>query len=118
MTAPKPRFIVPKPLQVQATVIQTSSKPELGHLLEDGLSIMQTEILKLKRIANGPGGLSVTQANMLQGYLTTLVKMEKSLKEKQADEDASMADLSPEQLLAAMEAETEALRSTIRGAKK
>ncbi len=103
------RRIVAAPPQAQ--VIATHSKADFRLLLEDSLSIAQVEILKLKKKSNATiGGLTPTEANVLQGYMKTLIGMAKEVREREKEADEQLSNMSPEELVQALEAELENAR--------
>lgn len=115
--SPKMRRIVPYTPPLQQPTIVLSSKPDLGALLEDALSIYQTEILKLKKISNQIGNLSPSQANVLQGYVKSLVGAAVEMRKRKEEAEAAVESMSQDELLTQMEAETAALRARLKGAK-
>lgn len=90
--------------------------PNLGALLQDGLTVFQTEILKLKKKSNQIGSLSPTDANVLQGYMKTLTQMAKEVRERDKEAAEQTSNLSDAELIAALESELEAAKSRV-GAK-
>jgi hypothetical protein len=110
---PKRTLIVPQP-EMKAVIVHP--KADIARLLDDGLSIFQNEILKLKvRSNNSPTGtLTPTDANVLQGYMKSLVGMAKEVREAEQKKSDELESMSPEDMLAAMEAEVARLKTELK----
>lgn len=111
---PKRTIIQPAP---QMQVLTMHPRPQVGILLDDIISIYQTEILKLKIKSNQIGSLSATDATILQGYMKSLTQAAKEVREKEREAEAADEQLTDAELLAALELETTAIKARL-GAKK
>lgn len=108
------KIIVPAPTPKSVEVTRFDAKPSLGTLLEDSLSIMQTEILRLKRRANeNIAGLTPTEANVLQGYIKALVAAAKEVREFQSKQEEATSEMDDAALLEALTAEVEAVKKRL-----
>lgn len=110
------RSILVQPQAPAASVVRVDGKAELSTLLEDTLSIFQTEILKLKVRANQSvtGTLSPTEAKVLQGYAKTLVDMAKEVRAREEVAEQELGKMSDEELLTQTEAAAAAIRERMR----
>lgn len=108
------RIVVPAAPQKAVEIIRVDSKPELGTLLDDALSIYQTEILKMKQLVNKGNMLSPQQANVLQGYVKSLVSAAKEIRERDQKEADELGKMSDEEMLPVLEAEIEAIKNRVK----
>lgn len=96
MSQDGPKRIIAQSKPPLVEVTRFDAKPEVGTLLEDTLSIMQVEILRLKKKSSANvAGLNATEATILQGYAKVLVIAQKAVeaeKVRRADEMANMGD--------------------------
>lgn len=72
--------------------------PNVEAMLEDGLNILQTELLRYKTKAARGTGLNPMEAKTLQGYIKSLVDL--SREDRERAKGADLGDKSLEELLA------------------
>lgn len=95
--APQRRIILPEKKK-QAEPSELSLMPGAEHLLEDALSIIQTEILQYKfKTQKSNVRLNPSEARIVQGYIKALTDILKEKREREEEEDFS--SLSDEELL-------------------
>lgn len=110
------RIIVPTTPRIQASRIETV--PQLSTLLEDALSIYQTEILKFKIKVKSGKSLDLSEARVLQGYVKSLVDAAREMRERSAEADEKQADLTDEQLLEQTKVAMAGLEAKVEARKK
>jgi hypothetical protein len=90
---PKRRLVVSKP-QVPAVL---GVQVDVQGLLNEALSILQTEISSIKQSTKGGRRLTLAEGRVLNSYIKSLTEMSKEIRGR--DDDADLANLSDEQLL-------------------
>jgi hypothetical protein len=99
---PIKRYIRPESISGTPTLVQ----PSVQGLLDDALSVIGSEIVRLKLKATAvndskPQGLNASEARMIQGYVKSLVELSRESRERTDDMD--LANMSDEELLALVE---------------
>lgn len=95
----KRRIILP-PRQSEAhrpRSVEVVLEPVVPTLLQDALSILGSEITRLKLKTNKNEPLKHEEAKVLQGYIRSLVELAKEQRER--DDSSDLANLSDAQLL-------------------
>lgn len=102
MEKKEPRIILPSKKQSDLQII---TSPSIDQLLTDAQNIIAIEIAKYSRKAqdNGTGKfLTPQEARIVQGYMETLVKIQKE--QREADDARDLANATTEELIKLIEA--------------
>lgn len=101
----------PRPPKAEASIYAESN---VKQILEDGLSVIATEVVKYKHRVNKLNEkLDQADARIITGYVKALVEMDKTLRQHDKDEDEDVAGLTDEELLAEQEKQAAVLRARI-----
>lgn len=92
------RIIVPHQ-GTKAVASRIETVPQLGTMIHDALSVIQTEILKFKNKVNKGHSLDLSEARVFQGYLKSLTDAAREMRERDTAEDEVQSNLTDEQLL-------------------
>lgn len=106
-----PKFQKPEAVRVE-------SAPQLSTLLEDALSVYQTEIIKFRNKVNSGKSLDLAEARVLQGYVKSLVDAAREMRERNKDDDELQENLSDEQMLEATKIAMAGLEAKVAAKKK
>lgn len=92
---PTKRILVQPAPKTQPTLV---SKADASRIMDDLLSIIETEVIKYKHITSNGKSLDLKQARVLQGYAKCLSDLLKEQRER--EDDQKWDDLSDDEILA------------------